>query len=232
MQAAQAPRAAPGSCRSRHRRGRQGTGLAVRVSTGGGQCIAAMGLSPLACPLPQQAAPTWALRRAPLCPKAQASSQPPAAPERQQHPVEIRVFNIDKGGYAKYLTSLLDKPVDGIWHIAVVVYGREYWFGHHVADQDLSGVDYADGQGPSYVYPAAPTTRTREEFEEYVFGQLNDKFTTSTYDVFDNNCHHFVNECLIYLCGETIPQWCLDHGEKALECCPRRARSPQNSYAL
>lgn len=45
------------------------------------------------------------------------------------HPVELYIYDLTKGMAAMMSQMLLGRHIDGIWHTAVVVYGREYFFG-------------------------------------------------------------------------------------------------------
>lgn len=133
-----------------------------------------------------------------------------------EHPVVLRVYNLDRYGWAPAGAKLLKKEVDGIYHVAVAVHQCEYWFDHQVNQQDLRDVEFAFGFGPSYVYDMGKTKLTRKEIESFIFGPMKAKYHVDTYDCFYHNCHHFANEVCQHLTGRRIPQWCIDHGEQGL----------------
>lgn len=134
----------------------------------------------------------------------------------EEYPVVLRVYNLDRYGWAPAGAKLLKKEVDGIWHVAVAVHNYEYWFDHQVNQQDLNDVEFAFGFGPSYVYDMGKTMRTKSEVENFIFGPMREKYHVDTYDCFYHNCHHFANEVCVHLAGKRIPQWCIDHGEQGL----------------
>jgi len=135
--------------------------------------------------------------------------------------VQVRVYNIDRYGMSPLAAKALGKNIEAIWHVGVTVFGREYWYGAVVEAQNLTQVDYAFGFGPSHVYNIGTTDLDPDEFHKWVFEDRFNEYRPDTYDCFNHNCHHFANDLVIKLTGKTpqtggFPQWCLDHGEKAL----------------
>lgn len=45
------------------------------------------------------------------------------------HNVELYIYDLTSGMAAMMSQLLLGRHIDGIWHTAVVVYGREFFFG-------------------------------------------------------------------------------------------------------
>lgn len=43
--------------------------------------------------------------------------------------VQLHIYDLSQGAAALMSGMLLGRQIDGIWHTAVVVYGREYFFG-------------------------------------------------------------------------------------------------------
>jgi len=139
--------------------------------------------------------------------------------------VQVRVYNIDRYGMSPLAAAALKKNIEAIWHVGVAVFGKEYWFGAVVESQNLKDVDYAFGFGPTHVYDIGTTDADPAEFEKWVFDTLAHQYDVESYDCFNHNCHHFANDLVVKLTGKTpaeggFPQWCLDHGEKALSEMP------------
>eukprot|EP00746_Dinoflagellata_sp_MGD_P022002 gnl/MRDRNA2_/MRDRNA2_151386_c0_seq1.p1 gnl/MRDRNA2_/MRDRNA2_151386_c0~~gnl/MRDRNA2_/MRDRNA2_151386_c0_seq1.p1 ORF type:complete len:336 (+),score=45.08 gnl/MRDRNA2_/MRDRNA2_151386_c0_seq1:151-1158(+) len=135
--------------------------------------------------------------------------------------VQVRVYNIDRYGMSPLAAKALGKNIEGIWHVGVAVFGKEYWYGAIVESQTLADVDYAFGFGPSHIYNLGTTDVDPEEFHKWVMEGKAQEYVPNTYDCFNHNCHHFANDLVIKLTGKTpqtggFPQWCLDHGEQAL----------------
>jgi hypothetical protein len=45
--------------------------------------------------------------------------------------VELYIYDLSRGMAATLSPMIIGKKIDGIWHTAIVVYGREYFFGSH-----------------------------------------------------------------------------------------------------
>lgn len=137
--------------------------------------------------------------------------------------VEVRVYDIDRYGLSPIASKALRKEVDGIYHVAISVYGIEYWYDHQINQVDLAEVEFCHGFGPCNTYQLGETTMPREEFEEWLYSEIKDEYVIEKYDCFNHNCHHFANELALKLTDgrEGIPQWCIDHGEKGLEMLPK-----------
>lgn len=141
----------------------------------------------------------------------------------------MRVYMIDRFGLSRVGRMVLRKEFDAIWHVGVVVHGREYNFADKVAFMNIGGEDIESqsmhGFAPSYVYEVGNTTKTQEELDAFVFGTLSQKFCIENYCSFTNNCHNFSDDVTQFLVGKApaeggFPQWCLDHGGAALSNLP------------
>jgi len=124
---------------------------------------------------------------------------------------------------------VLRKEFGAIWHVGVVAFGREYNFADKVAYMDLNNEDIEGqsmhGFAPSHVYEVGNTMKTVEELDDLVFNKLGEKYCINRYCSFTNNCHNFSDELVQFLVNKKpkeggFPQWCLDHGGKALSNLP------------
>jgi len=138
------------------------------------------------------------------------------SPMEEGFPVQLRVYNIDRWGLAPVGGKLLRKEVDGIYHVAVAVHGREFWFDHEVEELDLKDVHFVRGFSPAFLYDMGTTSVGLEEVREFCFGPMKEKYNIDTYDVFYHNCHHFARDVCLFLTNKPIPQWLIDHGEQGL----------------
>lgn len=192
-------------------------------------CPVVIRKQPAVCAPPRRTAPAGCRKRHEVLPRAASSYTPTGVefPERQEFfrrfqgpedgaSVQLRLYNIDRWGLAPMGAKLLKKEVDGIYHVGVAVHGREYWFDHQVNVLSLLDVDYVRGFGPAYVYDMGKTSMQPHEVDEFVYGPMVDSYNMDTYDCFYHNCHHFANDVCVKLTGNTVPQWCIDHGEQGL----------------
>ncbi|XP_016772726.2 uncharacterized protein LOC409784 isoform X2 [Apis mellifera] len=105
--------------------------------------------------------------------------------------------------------------VEGIWHTAIVAYGREYFFGP-------SGIQSARPGGtvlgePLKVEKIGETYLPYSLFFEYINGLGTSTFAPGTYNLFKHNCNSFTNEVSNFLVGQDIPKYILDLPEEILK---------------
>ena len=103
----------------------------------------------------------------------------------------------------KFMTGI---EIEGVWHTSLVVFGREYFFGGGI-QCDLPG--YTPYGTPLKKSVFGTTTKTKEEFEEYL-KTLDDVYNAETYHIYKNNCNHFTNAIALYLCGKPLPEDIVD----------------------
>ena len=48
------------------------------------------------------------------------------------------------------------------------------------------------------------TTKTQNEFEEYLDNKLDSVYNADTYYIYKNNCNHFTNAICLYLCDKPL----------------------------
>lgn len=85
--------------------------------------------------------------------------------------------------------------VDIIPHTAILVFGKEYYFGMGI--QSCSPHEFRTSRGihPIEIQLLGHTTQTREQFELWCHEQtMNGKFNASAYDFFQKNCNNFSEE--------------------------------------
>lgn len=137
--------------------------------------------------------------------------------------IEARVYDIS-GNYKPMLSAILGYKVEGIWHIGVRVYNKEYWFSTHIEemlthDEDNNLLDVTPfGLIPTYTYDLGSTTLNQEEFETYLYEKCAPRYGIKDYHVLKNNCNHFANEIIDFLTdGEKrVPPFVLELSENAL----------------
>jgi len=122
--------------------------------------------------------------------------------------VQVYIYDLTQGMARSLGPALLGWPLEGVWHTAIVVYGKEYFFGG-------SGVQWCSpgttvmGQ-PLKVEELGETQVTEELFADYLRNQSNDRFKGDRYDLFHHNCNNFSHETAQFLVGRGIPQHIID----------------------
>jgi len=122
--------------------------------------------------------------------------------------VQVYIYDLTQGMARTMGPALIGRPLDGVWHTAVVVYGKEYFYGG-------SGVEFCNPGGtmlgqPLKVEDLGETQITEDLFQDYLRTQSQDRFRGDKYDLFRHNCNNFSHETAQFLVGKGIPQHILD----------------------
>ncbi|XP_011061577.1 PREDICTED: uncharacterized protein LOC105150289 isoform X5 [Acromyrmex echinatior] len=129
--------------------------------------------------------------------------------------VELYIYDLTKGMAAMMSQILIGRQLDGIWHTAIVAYGREYFFGP-VGIQSVrpGGTELRD---PQRVEKLGETYLPYSVFLEYINGLGTSTFAPGTYNLFKHNCNSFTEEVSNFLVGKGIPKYILDLPEEILQ---------------
>ncbi|XP_011302532.1 uncharacterized protein [Fopius arisanus] len=138
--------------------------------------------------------------------------------------VELYVYDLTKGMAAMMSQILIGRHLEGVWHTAVVAYGREYFFGP-------SGIQSVRPGGtvlgePERVEKLGDTFLPYSVFLEYINGLGTSKFATGAYHLIRLNCNNFSDEVSSFLVGSGIPKYILDLPEEILKTPVGQALAP------
>jgi hypothetical protein len=103
---------------------------------------------------------------------------------------------------------ILGRQIDGIWHTAVVVFGREYFFGSQGITSCSPGSTVL-GQ-PTKIERIGDTFIPYTVFKDYLRGLAESTFRGSNYNLIKHNCNTFSEDLCQFLCGSSIPKYILD----------------------
>lgn len=118
------------------------------------------------------------------------------------------------GGMAKMLSqSIVGKQIDGIWHTGICVFGKEYFFGNGICCENAGQTPFGT---PTTVEELGETELTIDIFHDYL-NDISGRFTFMTYNLINNNCNHFTNECAGFLVDKNIPDYILKQAEEFFE---------------
>jgi len=126
--------------------------------------------------------------------------------------VVVYQYDLTQGMARTMSRGLIGKQIDGVWHTAVCVYGREYFYG--------GGICIGEPKKTPYGYPVKEldfgyTSKTEEDLKAYI-KSINNQFTINTYDVLNHNCNHFTDAALYFLVGKHLPDSILKQHEEIL----------------
>ncbi|XP_039991334.1 desumoylating isopeptidase 1b [Xiphias gladius] len=123
-------------------------------------------------------------------------------------PVKLYIYDLSRG-MARQLSSLmLGKQLDGIWHTAIVVHGKEYCFvGEGINSFSPGGTPLGE---PNSIVDLGYTEVPAEIFIEYLFSLAESTYRSDKYNLFEHNCNTFSNEVAQFLTGKKIPSYITD----------------------
>lgn len=120
----------------------------------------------------------------------------------------LYIYDLTQGMAAMMSQMLLGRHIDGIWHTAVVVFGREYFFGSHGITSCLPGATVL-GQ-PLRKEVIGQTFIPQAVFSDYVRGLAESTFRGTNYNLLHHNCNTFSEDLCQFLCGIGIPKYILE----------------------
>ena len=123
--------------------------------------------------------------------------------------VELYIYDLAQG-MASQFSGLVGFQLDGIWHTAIVVYGREWFFGSGGLEQTLPGTTML-GQ-PLRKVDLGTTNVSYEAFRAHLDQVGRGRFAGHTYRLLEHNCNNFSEEIARFLSGGTrgIPEYILE----------------------
>ncbi|KAB2057094.1 hypothetical protein ES319_A11G147500v1 [Gossypium barbadense] len=119
--------------------------------------------------------------------------------------VILNVYDLSQGLARQLSMTLLGKPIEGIWHTGVVVYGNEYYFGGGIQHSPAGTTPYGT---PIRVIDLGVTHVPKDVFEMYL-QEISPRYTAETYSLLTHNCNNFSNEVAQFLVGSNIPDYIL-----------------------
>lgn len=124
------------------------------------------------------------------------------------HSVKVYIYDISNGMARTMGPALIGRPIEAIWHTAIVVFNKEYFFGGDGISTCHPGGTQL-GQ-PLKVEDLGETQITEGVFQEYLATQSRDRFRGDRYNLLQHNCNNFSHEVAQFLVGKGIPQHIID----------------------
>jgi len=117
---------------------------------------------------------------------------------------EVVLYYYDlSNDWAKYFSPLLLGGSEaGLWHTGLAAFGREYFYGGRICYGPPGATVWGR---PTRAMRLGLTTKKLDNLREFVFMNLDRKYSRTSYDVLDRNCNHFSDEAAHFLLGRGIP---------------------------
>lgn len=124
------------------------------------------------------------------------------------YPVQVFIYDVTKGLARQLSPVMIGKQIEGVWHTAVVVHGKEFFFGGEGINCCAPGNTIL---GPPELTVDLGCTEVPEDvFMEYLTSLRESTFSGDKYHLLDHNCNTFSNEVAQFLTGKRIPSYVTD----------------------
>ncbi|GJD08978.1 hypothetical protein Gasu2_32530 [Galdieria sulphuraria] len=116
--------------------------------------------------------------------------------------VSLHVYDLSQGLARQWSTWILGTQLEGIWHTGIVVYSKEFFYGGGICVERPGQTPYGS---PAKIIHLGETSKTLEEFQTFL-STIRHKYSFEKYDLLENNCNNFTNECALFLLNKSIPE--------------------------
>ena len=104
--------------------------------------------------------------------------------------VSLLVYDITMGMARTMSMMIIGQHVDAVYHTALQVFGKEYYFGGGICIDDAQKTPYGK---PLQEIVLGQTEIPRDIFEDYL-QDIGHKYTADKYDLINHNCNMFTHE--------------------------------------
>ncbi|XP_072931605.1 uncharacterized protein [Epargyreus clarus] len=136
-------------------------------------------------------------------------------------PVELYIYDLTNGLASLLSPAIIGRQIEGVWHTAVVVYEREFFYGGAGVTSCAPGSTQLGA--PHQVERLGTTFVPFQVFVDYIQGLATTTYTPSLYRLLEHNCNHFSEEVAQFLCGAHVPKHIVAQPERDLPPPLRRA---------
>ncbi|XP_026207846.1 desumoylating isopeptidase 1b [Anabas testudineus] len=124
------------------------------------------------------------------------------------YPVKLYIYDMSRGMARQLSPLMLGKQLDGIWHTAIVVHGKEYFYvGEGINSCSPGGTPLGE---PNSIVDLGFTEVPEEIFMEHLTSLEESTYRSDKYNLFEHNCNTFSNEVAQFLTGKKIPSYITD----------------------
>ncbi|KPI88139.1 glycosyl hydrolase-like protein [Leptomonas seymouri] len=127
-------------------------------------------------------------------------------PSSSSSTVSLYRYDLTQGMARSIGPMLIGRPIEGIWHTSIVVFGKEYYFDGGVGIMADSNPGHTRFGTPHSTEVLGQTTKGHDEFFAWTQRQRTSGFGPNDYHLLNNNCNSFSDAASMYLLGRHIPQ--------------------------
>ncbi|KAF3853237.1 hypothetical protein F7725_013925 [Dissostichus mawsoni] len=121
--------------------------------------------------------------------------------QTESYPVKLYIYDMSRGMARQLSPLMLGRQLDGIWHTAIVIHGKEFFF---------VGEGINNCPPPGSVVDLGSTEVSAELFMDYLMSLAVSTYGRDKYNLFEHNCNTFSDEVAQFLTGKNIPSYITD----------------------
>ena len=121
---------------------------------------------------------------------------------KEEKEVWLYQYDLTNGMATKIVKFMTGRDLEAVWHTALVVFGKEYFFGGGICSGHPGCTPYGTPIKKSLF---GKTTKTQKEFEDYL-NTIDNVYNAENYHIYNNNCNHFTNAIALYLCNKGLSE--------------------------
>lgn len=128
--------------------------------------------------------------------------------QTDSYPVKLYIYDVSRGMARQLSPGLLGMQLEGIWHTAIVIHGKEFFFsGQGINSCPPAGTPIGE---PDSIVDLGSTEVSEEILMEYLNSLAETSYRGDKYNLFEHNCNVFSNELAQFLTGRKIPSYITD----------------------
>uniref|UniRef100_A0A1A8GUJ5 palmitoyl-protein hydrolase n=1 Tax=Nothobranchius korthausae TaxID=1143690 RepID=A0A1A8GUJ5_9TELE len=121
------------------------------------------------------------------------------------YPVKLYIYDVSRGMARALSFQMIGKHLEGIWHTAIVVHGKEHFFGGAgIGSCPPSGTILGE---PDSIVDLGSTEVNEEIFREYLKSLSESTFSGDKYNLLEHNCNSFSSDVAHFLTDKKIPSY-------------------------
>eukprot|EP00928_Gymnodinium_smaydae_P042973 TRINITY_DN28896_c0_g1_i1.p1 TRINITY_DN28896_c0_g1~~TRINITY_DN28896_c0_g1_i1.p1 ORF type:complete len:561 (-),score=26.52 TRINITY_DN28896_c0_g1_i1:323-2005(-) len=144
---------------------------------------------------------------------------------KRKHEVLLYLYDISSSA----IVNAVGGELQQIWHTAVVVFGKEYYFGKDAMFAQPGGTSFGK---PTKAMRLGYTCLSDVDLCQHVEDILKPRFHRDTYDCVTNNCVHFADALSMYLVDQHLPNDVLMQSDLLLQSSVVRVARPMVNWLL
>ncbi|KAI3403575.1 hypothetical protein KGF56_003620 [Candida oxycetoniae] len=123
--------------------------------------------------------------------------------------IQVYVYDLSHGLARQLSPVILGFQIDAIYHTSVVVRGKEYYLDQGIQTIPVNSVAHPKYGQPIEIIEVGETFVDDSILQEFI-NDLNNhdelKYHAMKYDLFTNNCNHFTNTLIEFLCDSQLEE--------------------------